>query len=105
MQVFQNLIGNALKFRSEESPRVHISAKKDNGEWIFSVKDNGLGIEPQYHDRVFQIFQRLHPKEKYSGTGIGLSICKKIGSNYGGKIWIESECGKGSTFYFTIPHK
>ena len=103
MQVFQNLVGNALKFRSEESPRIHISAKRDDGSWIFSVKDNGLGIEPQYHDRVFQIFQRLHSKEKYSGTGIGLSICKKIVSNYGGKIWIESERGKGSTFYFTMP--
>ncbi|MGE5197199.1 MAG: PAS domain S-box protein [Deltaproteobacteria bacterium] len=103
MQVFQNLIANALKFRGEKAPRIHISARKDKDEWIFSVADNGLGIDPQYHERIFQIFQRLHSREKYSGTGIGLSICKKIVLSYGGKIWVESEAGKGSIFYFTIP--
>jgi PAS domain S-box-containing protein len=103
MQVFQNLISNALKFHGEKSPQVRISAKKDKNAWVFSVADNGLGIESQYHERIFQIFQRLHSREEYSGTGIGLSICKKIVSNLGGKIWVESEPGKGSTFHFTIP--
>jgi light-regulated signal transduction histidine kinase (bacteriophytochrome) len=103
MQVFQNLIGNALKFRGKESSRIHISARKDGEDWVFSVQDNGLGIEPQYYGRIFQIFQRLHSREEYSGTGIGLSICKKIVMNYGGRTWVESEHGKGSTFYFTLP--
>ena len=103
IQLFQNLIGNALKFRGKEPPTVHVGARPGNHAWTFSVRDNGIGIEAQYYDRIFAIFQRLHTREEYSGTGIGLSICKKIVDNLGGRIWVESEVGKGTTFYFTIP--
>jgi PAS domain S-box-containing protein len=103
MQLFQNLIGNALKFRSSEPPEINVSVINKNNEWVFSVSDNGIGIEPQYKERIFQIFQRLHSRSDYAGTGIGLSICKKIVDNFGGRIWVESESGKGSTFYFTVP--
>jgi PAS domain S-box-containing protein len=101
-RVFQNLIGNAIKFRGKQRPHVHISARQLKGEWQFSIKDNGIGINKQYHEKVFVIFQRLHGQE-YSGTGIGLSIARRIIERHGGRIWVESEPGIGSTFYFTLP--
>ena len=103
MQVFQNLISNALKFRGKDSPHVHLSARDQGNEWLFSVKDNGIGIEAKHADKVFVIFQRLHSHEDYPGTGIGLTVCKRIVERHGGKIWFESEPGKGSIFYFTLP--
>jgi len=103
IQLFQNLIGNAIKFRGSEPPRVHVSASRNGNGWIFSVRDNGIGIAPEYAKRIFIIFQRLHSREKYAGTGIGLSICQRIVERHGGHIWVESELGKGATFYFTLP--
>jgi PAS domain S-box-containing protein len=103
-QVFQNLIGNALKYRAPgQPPEIGVSAVERDGEWLFSVSDSGIGIEPQHFERVFQLFQRLHTREEYSGTGIGLALCKKIIERHGGKIWLESAAGKGATFFFTVP--
>jgi len=102
-QLFQNLIGNAIKFHGEEPPRVHVSARPEGNRWIFSVRDNGIGIAPEYAERIFIIFQRFHSREEYPGTGIGLAVCKKIVERHGGAIWVESELGKGATFYFTLP--
>ncbi|MCF7918551.1 MAG: PAS domain S-box protein [Candidatus Cloacimonetes bacterium] len=103
VRVFQNIIDNAIKFHGNETPRIHVSAKEDDNEWVFSISDNGLGIDKQFHDRIFVIFQRLHGRDEYPGTGIGLAICKRIIQRQEGKIWFESEVGKGTTFYFTIP--
>jgi len=114
LQLLQNLIGNAIKFRSDEPPRIHIRAERREcpatvplprpaEEWVFSVRDNGLGIDPQFHERIFVLFQRLHSKSKYPGTGMGLAISKKIVEQFGGRLWAESAVGQGATFYFSLP--
>jgi two-component system, chemotaxis family, sensor kinase Cph1 len=103
VQLFQNLIANAIKFHSAAAPQIEVRAEPADGEWTFSVQDNGIGIDPQFADRIFVIFQRLHGREEYPGTGIGLSLCKKIVERYGGRIWMESVPGQGATFYFTLP--
>jgi PAS domain S-box-containing protein len=101
-QLFQNLISNAIKYRSDQPPRIHVGAQSENGAWVFRVEDNGIGMQPEHKDQIFGLFRRLHPSGKYSGTGIGLAICKKIVEGYGGRIWVDSAPGRGSTFFFTL---
>jgi two-component system, chemotaxis family, sensor kinase Cph1 len=103
-QVLQNLVSNALKFRSpERQSHVKISARREVDEWVLAIEDNGIGIDSQYKDRIFVVFQRLHTRDHYPGNGIGLAICKKVVERHHGRIWFESELGRGSTFYFSLP--
>jgi len=103
VQMFQNLIGNGIKFRSQARPHIHVSAERSLDKWIFSVRDNGIGIEPQFFERIFKMFERLHSYNEHPGTGIGLTIAKQVVERHGGRIWLESQPGKGSVFFFTIP--
>ena len=102
VQLFQNLLANAVKFRGEHHPQIRVECRREGADWHFLVSDNGIGIDPEYFDRVFDIFQKLHTRDQYEGTGIGLSICKKIVERHGGRIWVESAPGRGTTFHFTL---
>ncbi len=102
-QLLQNLLANAIKFRGQEPPRIQVSAQAQDGDWLLAVRDNGIGISKEHQERIFAIFQRLHARDEYPGTGIGLAICKKIVERHGGRIWVESAPGQGTTFYFNLP--
>jgi two-component system, chemotaxis family, sensor kinase Cph1 len=102
VRLFQNLLANAVKFRGEEDPRVHVGCSTSGAEWLFFVRDNGIGVPPEYHERIFAPFKRLHSRSEYPGTGLGLAICRRIVALHGGRLWLESAVGEGSTFFFTI---
>lgn len=103
-RLFQNLLVNSIKYRSEDTPRIHVAARAGDGEMLFSVRDNGIGIEPQYAEKIFGIFRCLQPRDRSSGSGMGLAICRKIVTRHRGRIWVESALGHGATFYFTLPY-
>jgi light-regulated signal transduction histidine kinase (bacteriophytochrome) len=103
LQVFQNLLGNAIKFRSERPLEIEVGAEREQHFWKLWIRDNGIGFDSEYQEKIFQVFQRLHSRQKYPGSGIGLSICKKIIERHGGNIWVETKPNIGSTFYFTLP--
>ncbi len=105
VQLFQNLIGNGLKYHGEDPSQVHVAVEDDDANWVFAVRDNGIGIDPQHFERIFEIFQRLHTREEYDGTGVGLAVCQRIVQRHGGRIWVASDVGQGSTFYFTLPQE
>ena len=104
-RLFQNLLVNSIKYRTEEAPRIHVDRAPLKGEWLFSVRDNGIGIEPQYSEKIFGIFKCLQPRADNAGSGMGLAICRKIVTRHEGRIWVESALGEGSTFYFTLPRR
>ncbi len=104
-RLFQNLLVNSIKYRTDEQPRIHISSQGQAGEWLFTVRDNGIGIDPQYAEKIFGIFKCLQPRDRNSGSGMGLAICRKIVSRHAGRIWVESALGKGAAFHFTLPRK
>lgn len=103
VQLLQNLLSNSLKYRSGAAPRIGVRAVPEGGRWRLSVEDNGIGIDPAYHEKIFALFQRLHTRKEHPGTGIGLALCRKIVERHGGRIWVESRPGAGATFHFTLP--